>query len=63
MITLRIHVTNKYGLDVRFDDTKDIIKGQPYRVTSLDLPNHVNKVELEIINCSKRDISFVILSN
>ena len=63
MITLKIHVTNSDGLDIRFDDTKDVIKGQPYRVFSFDLPNKRNNVELEIINCSKKDISFVILSN
>lgn len=64
MITLRIHVTNNDGLDIRFDDTNDVIKGQPYRVKSFDLPeNKINEVELEIINCGKKDISFVILSN
>lgn len=64
MITLRIHVTNKDGLDARYNDTENVVKGQPYRVKSFDLPEtQNNKVELEIINCGKKDISFVILSN
>ena len=33
-------------------------------MVSFDLPmESSNKVELEIVNCGKKDISFVILSN
>lgn len=64
MVTLKIHVTNHNGLDVRFDDVKDVKKGQPYRISTFDLPYNIsNKVELEVINCTNKDISFVILSN
>ena len=64
MVTLRIHVSNSKGLDAWYNDTVDVKKGQPQRMASFDLPLDCrNNVELEIINCGQKDISFVVLSN
>ena len=64
LVTMRIHVTNSAGLDERHDDTKDVSKGQPYRKTSFELPTTLsNLVELEVVNCVNKDISFVVISN
>lgn len=64
LITLRILVTNKAGLYRRYDDTKDVKKGRQQRIVSFDLPTDLrNIVELEVINCTQKDISFVVISN
>ena len=64
LVTMRIHVTNSAGLDTRFDDTKNVKKGMPQRKTSFELPtDRRNTVELEIVNCGKKDCSFVVISN
>lgn len=64
LITMKIHVTNSAGLDQRYDDTKSVKKGLPQRKTSFTLPSDKrNTVELEIINCSDKDCSFVVISN
>lgn len=64
LVTMKIHVTNTAGLDMRFDDTKSVKKGLPHRKTTFELPtDRRNTVELEVINCSKKDISFVVISN
>lgn len=64
LVTMKIHVTNNAGLDKRFDDTKNVKKGMPQRKTSFELPtDRRNTVELEIINCGKKDCSFVVISN
>ncbi|MBP5548832.1 MAG: hypothetical protein J6X58_08095 [Bacteroidales bacterium] len=63
LVTLKVHVTNRDGLDERYDDQDDVWKGRPYRRVSFNLPNKANTIELEIINCSKKDISFHIISN
>lgn len=64
LVTMRIHVTNTAGLDKRFDDTKNVKKGQPQRKTTFELPtDRRNTVELEVINCGKKDCSFVVISN
>ena len=64
LVTMKIHVTNSAGLDKRFDDTKNVKKGQPQRKTSFELPtDRRNTVELEIVNCGKKDCSFVVISN
>lgn len=64
LVTMRIHVTNSKGLDVWYNDTSDVKKGQPQRMASFDLPTDCrNNVELEIFNCGKKDVSFVVLSN
>ena len=58
LVTMKVHVTNSAGLDKRFDDTKNVKKGMPQRKTVFR-----NTVELEIINCGKKDCSFVVISN
>lgn len=64
LVTMKVHVTNTAGLDKRFDDTKNVKKGMPQRKTSFELPtDRRNTVELEIVNCGKKDISFVVISN
>ena len=64
LLTMKIRVTNSAGLDRRFDDTKRVKKGLPQRKTSFELPNdRRNTVELEVVNCGKRDCSFVVISN
>ncbi len=64
LVTMKVHVTNSAGLDKRFDDTKNVKKGMPQRKTSFELPtDKKNSVEIEIINCGKKDCSFVVISN
>ncbi len=64
MITLKIHVTNRHGLDRRYDDTRDVKSGRPHRWVSFVLPSNCrNVVHLEVINCGKNDCSFVVISN
>jgi hypothetical protein len=64
LVTMKVHVTNTTGLNKRFDDTKKVKKGMPQRKTSFELPiDRRNTVELEIINCGKKDCSFVVISN
>ena len=64
LITLKIHVTNSAGLNKKFDDTIDIKKGQQQRTASFDLPSdRRNVVELEVVNCIQKDISFVVINN
>lgn len=64
LVTMKIHVTNNVGLDKRYDDTKNVRKGEPHRKTSFELPTDCkNLVELEIVNCCEKDCSFVVISN
>ena len=64
LVTMKIRVTNSSGFDRRFDDTKQVKKGLPQRKTSFELPTDLrNTVELEIVNCGKKDCSFVVISN
>ena len=64
LVTMKIRVTNSSGFDRRFDDTKQVKKGLPQRKTSFELPtDKKNSVEIEIINCGKKDCSFVVISN
>ncbi len=63
-VTMKIHVTNKKGLNKRYDDTSSVKQGMPNRKTSFMLPGDcMSTVELEVVNCSKKDISFVVISN
>ena len=64
LVTMKVHVTNSAGFDRRFDDTKQVKKGLPQRKTAFELPNdRRNTVELEVVNCGKKDCSFVVISN
>ena len=63
-VTMKVHVTNKKGLNKRYDDTTSVKLGLPNRKTTFMLHGDcVNTVELEVVNCSKKDISFVVISN
>lgn len=59
----RIHVTNTSGLNEWHNDTKNPNGTRRYK-TAFDLPSDKrNTVELEVINKSGKDISFVVISN
>ena len=61
LVTLRIHDKTN---DVWYNDTDDVNTGHPSRIQTLDLPKDKNSLlEIEIINTSKRDMSFVIIGN
>lgn len=46
------------------NDDQDVRRGQEYRIRTFDIPNGVSEtIELQVINCSKRDISFVVICN
>lgn len=61
LVTLRIHDTTN---DVWYNDTKKVKKGEPSRTLVFDLPTATrNALEMEVINLSKKDISFVVISN
>ncbi|MCQ2244527.1 MAG: hypothetical protein MJZ32_09755 [Bacteroidaceae bacterium] len=63
LITTRIHVTNTSGLNEWHNDTKNPNGTRRYK-TAFDLPSDKrNTVELEVINKSGKDISFVVISN
>lgn len=63
-VTMKIHATNTSGLDQWFSDTVDVKKGRPHRKTAFNLPQDKrNTVELEVVNCSGKDITFVVISN
>ncbi len=61
LITLRIYdKTNK----IWHNDTVDVKSGDSSRVLVFDLPSDKKcSLDLEVINCSKKDISFVVISN
>lgn len=64
LVTMKIHATNSSGLDQWFSDTVDVKKGRPHRKTAFNLPQDKrNTVELEVVNCSGKDITFVVISN
>ncbi len=64
LVTMRVHVSNRAGLDRRYDDTKDVKRGRPHRRVAFDLPtDRRNTVVLEIVNCGKKDCSVVVISN
>lgn len=61
LVTLRIHDKTN---DKWYNDTDDVNTGHPSRIQTLDLPNDKESLlEIEIINTSKKDISFVIIGN
>ena len=60
-ITLRVFCknTNKWH-----NDDIDVKRGRESRVQIFDIPENVKEtVELEVINCCDKDISFVVISN
>lgn len=61
MVTLRIY-DKTHGK--WFNDDKSVKKGMPYRYKIIDLPkNKRSLLEIEIINTSDKNISFVILGS
>ena len=61
LVTLRIHDKTN---DKWYNDTDDVHIGRPSRTQTLDLPkDKQNLLEIEIINTSKKDMSFVIIGN
>lgn len=61
LVTLRVHdkTNNKWH-----NDTKKVKKGMESRIMTFELPTEKRCiVELEIINCGKKDCSFVVISN
>ena len=61
LVTLRVHDTTN---DVWYNDTKKVRKGLPSRALVFDLPTSKRcALEVEVINKSKEDVSFVVISN
>ena len=64
LVSLMIHVTNQKGLDEWHISTNNFNTGEPYRKVPLKLPTDIrNIVEINVSNCTDKDISFVLLSN
>lgn len=64
LVTIKIHVTNRLGLNKEYFDKEKIHQGMPYRRHAFELPtNCQNKVSLEIFNRGIKDSSFVVISN
>lgn len=65
LITTRVHVTNKEKrINEWHNDIVDVAKGQNSRKAAFTLPcNSKSLVTLEIINCTGKDISVVVISN
>ena len=60
-ITIRVHDKTH---DAWYNDTKMVKKGQPSRTLVFDLPaDKRSSLEVEVINTSKKDISFVVIKN
>lgn len=61
MISVRIYDKTH---DKWYNDTEQVKTGKPTRVFVLDLPSNENTcLIVEVINCEKKDISFVVISN
>lgn len=65
LITIRIHALNeKEGINEWHNDTIDVAKGRNSRKAAFTLPNRSNtQITLEISNCTKNDITVVVISN
>lgn len=63
-VAVRIHVTNRKGLNEWHNDNKNAVNGARRYRTAFSLPDDtVNTVTLEVINKSPKDISFVVIGN
>lgn len=63
-VAVRIHATNRDGLSEWHNDNRNAKKGANRFRTSFNLPNDKpNRVELEVINRGKKNVSFVVISN
>lgn len=65
LVTTRVHAENKQaGINEWHNDTADVAKGRNNRKTAFTLPHSPKSlVTLEIINCTNKDISVVVISN
>lgn len=65
LVTTRIHAVNaKKGINEWHNDTTEVAKGKSSRKTAFTLPHSPrSQVTLEIINCTNKDISVVVISN
>jgi len=65
LVTTRIHAVNaKKGINEWHNDTTNVTKGKSCRKTAFTLPHSPrSQVTLEIINCTNKDISVVVISN
>lgn len=65
LVTTRVHAVNKQaGINEWHNDTTDVAKGRNSRKTAFTLPHSPrSQVTLEIINCTNKDISVVVISN
>jgi hypothetical protein len=64
LITMMVHVTNSAGLNENHNDMTDVHIGRSDRKQSFMLPNTPpSTVELEVLNCGKKDVSVVVISN
>lgn len=60
LINLRVYdATNK----VWHNDTQDLNIGRPSRTRAFEVPNTYARLEIEVINKTDKDISFVVISN
>lgn len=60
LINLRVYdATNK----VWHNDTQDLNVGRPSRTRTFEVPNTHARLEIEVINKTDKDISFVVISN
>lgn len=63
-VFVKVHVTNSAGLDEWHNDNKNAVNGTRRYRTVFNLPKDKrNTVELEVVNKSGKDISFVVISN
>ena len=64
-VTTRVHAVNQAkGINEWHNDTVDVTKGRNSRKTAFHLPNKPGtKVTLEIINCTNKGITVVVISN
>ena len=65
LVSMRIHALNeKEGINEWHNDTIDVFKGRNSRKAAFTLPgSSYTKITLEISNCTKKDITVVVISN
>ena len=59
---MRMHASNRHGYDRNFDDSEKFHQGKSYRKRVVDLPEQPTKVEIEVINRSPKDISYILIT-
>lgn len=62
LVTMRMHASNSLGYDRNFDDSEKFHQGKSYRKRVVDLPEQPTKVEIEVINRSAKDISYILIT-